>query len=176
MGIIKDPRYSASKRKANLIKLATYLESLPEDYGHFNMGTFLDEGDNFDAIVAYALNNGGVHQCGTAACAVGHGPAAGVLFDKNEIAEEWRWSKAANENIRVDVPNWLLYTKRFVDVNSDQFDFLFGGSWVTYDDTPHGAAKRIRYFLANGVPEEFSEEFDFIGTREMVYAFAEESK
>ena len=143
-------RFSAANR-ANLERLADYLESLPRNYKHFDMKTFVNEyapGADTDAIIEYALHNGGVNQCGTVACAVGHGPAAGFLFSRR-MPSLWIEGK----------PNWFAYTARFF-LSSKRgqnvmFDWLFGEEWVSVDNHHYGAAARIRYALAgNPLPED----------------------
>lgn len=68
--------------------------------------------------------------CGTVACAAGHGPMAGIRARESEV--------------------WYDYIHRvFIgDENSSSiYTFLFSQKWVVYDNTPNGAAARIRYFL-----------------------------
>lgn len=152
-----DERYDEEARRENLEKLATYLENLPENYEHFNMHSFIDHKSDFQALVDYALNNGGVHNCGTAACAVGHGPAAGILFHEDELTIEEVYSNISRRWIKdVLMPDWTKYSERFVEcLDSDAFEFLFSASWILSDNTVAGAAKRIRYYLENGIPDEF---------------------
>jgi len=138
----------------NLAKLATYLESLPADYAAFGMMSYFTEArteyaghSSWDEIeahdrkwleseVKYARENGGVGQCGAVACAVGHGPSAGILFDSDDLFY------ASGK------PSWDNYTQaKFVDVDSQEFAWLFSGSWWRVDNTPRGAAARIRYLL-----------------------------
>lgn len=141
----------------NCERLAAYLESLPEDYEHFGMAAFIYPSDP-DEVVRYAKKNGGVYSCGTAACAVGHGPAAGILFP--EEGKYWTHTYAAfypdgrggraqfSREERV-VPDWSTYSGLFVDTREDElWDWCFGPYWSRVDDTPHGAAKRIRYMLS----------------------------
>jgi hypothetical protein len=82
------------------------------------------------------------HSCGTAACALGHGPAAGIICQKPLT--------------------WRGYSKEYFGLDSDSADFdwdwCFSGDWYWHDDTPQGAGERIEYFLANGVPEGFIED------------------
>ena len=133
----KDPR-------ANLTTLASQLEALPADYAQFEMACFLDFEDD-EKTRNYLLNNGGVSSCGTSACAVGHGPSAGLFFLPDEIMV----------NFGEIQPNWMTYTRRVFGIHrySDEFSFLFGGAWADYDNTVHGAAARIRYYLDNGLPD-----------------------
>jgi hypothetical protein len=139
-------------RRARLEKLATYLEGLPKGYRHFGMGNFLDDPKSNEALIEYALKNGGVQHCGTSACAVGHGPAAGIFMPKalaKRFGETWRRG-----------PIWNEYTALFIgpvkedSVGGDAFGWLFGGDWSDYDDHHYGAAARIRFFLAHGKPPE----------------------
>lgn len=141
------------EQRQNLTTLATYLDTLPKDYEHFNMASYMcvNHTDNFDQLKNYALLNGGVSECGTSACAVGHGPAAGLFFRENEFFEY--------EDGHI-YPNWSVYCRRaFIDdgftTNGVAWSFLFSSSWRHVDNTTRGAAARIRYFLDNGIPEEY---------------------
>lgn len=136
-----------ARQRSNLLKLAAYLESLPKNYSHFDMGWFADhEGDcelPMDAEV-YAAKNPSefLNNCGTVACAVGHGPAAGI--------------KVADEEFicRGQGVNWHGYSRRAFGVGAtsrfDAFSFLFGAQWDLIDNHHYGAAARIRYYLATG--------------------------
>lgn len=142
--------------RRNLDKLATYLETLPKRYKHFNMGYFLEAQSIIDDsetrhrnYVDYAKNNGGVnkHYCGAVACAIGHGPSAGVLVPKRYL----------NNNTSI---NWTDYSDEFfAPYYSSTWDWMFSGNWEDVDNTHRGAAARIRYILAgNEVPEDFNDE------------------
>lgn len=121
------------EQRANLAKLAAYLRTLPADYPDFEMRGFVREGDRTFAHIA---------GCGTAACAVGHGPKAGI------------------EPLRGE--SWFAYSYRtfvpvYVDgceVNGRVWDWCFASSWARVDNTVHGAAARIEYMLAHGVPDD----------------------
>lgn len=137
-----------TQQRQNCAQLATYLEKLPLDYKHFGMRTFMQspEGEtDLEEFGEYALNNGGVDQfpCGTAACAVGHGPAAGLLFTLDEMPD------GAS-------PDWGLYSQRFADESSSEWLWMFSGTWSNIDNSHRGAAARIRYLLNDGemIPRE----------------------
>ena len=140
--------------KENLLKLAAYLDTLPLDYKHFEMSDFMQEGDP-EKYTVYALENGGVATtCGAVACAVGHGPSAGFLFNCDELVRGMSYN-AAGEFVKLLKPDWYSYTDRvFVSPNSEAFDFMFGGAWSAWDNTPCGAAARIRFAVEHG-DEEF---------------------
>ena len=154
-------QYDNTQKRENLLILADGLSALPADYQHFDMQDFfnpnhgkkLDE-MSIEARVAavnkaqeiaadYARNNGGVGRCGSVACACGHGPVFGL--------------RAVDADFHGDRINWFAYTYRvFICAEAhDTFEWMFGGAWHGVDNTHHGAAKRIRYYLANGVPEDF---------------------
>ena len=165
-------QFTSAQKRDNLLKLATYLSSLPADYQGFEMGDFfqsvavykkrkagLYSGEDYEQLMAeaqriandYAANNGGVARCGAVACAIGHGPSAGFLFLPEELGKD-----PSSE------PDWFDYTYRvFLDEEEpgELFDWMFGGDWSGVDNTPQGAGKRIRYYLAHGVPEEFYEKY-----------------
>jgi hypothetical protein len=110
------------EQRANLAKLAAYLRTLPADYRDFDMSTFC-RGGNIPRVVP----------CGTAACAVGHGPSAGV----EPIAED---------------TSWLAYADRVFGADCDAHYWMFGGGWGERDNTVLGAAARIEHTLAHGCP------------------------
>ena len=91
-----------------------------------------------------------VTECGSVGCAVGHGPYAGI-------------PKYAAEN-------WAGYAYRVFGANlSGAFLWCFEGGWYYIDNTPQGAAKRIRYMLKHGIPKDAGEQM--LG--EAPYLFAE---
>jgi hypothetical protein len=138
-----------NEQRQNLVKLADYLESLPERYKHFNMSSFADHnGDcnvdkDFEMLVVKKpevfLSN-----CGTVACAVGHGPAAGLA----PILEEFDIQGRGKQRRVVDF-DWHSYTVRVFGVYglTYEFSWMFGGMWSDIDNHHYGAAARIRYFL-----------------------------
>jgi len=117
-------------RRTNLKTLVRYLSELPEDYEHFEMSVYNDDDQSGYGIKTYG-------HCRTAACAVGHGPYAGIPKHDEEDFED--------------------YSNRcFVgDVGSAEWSWCFSDTWSKVDNTPHGAAKRIQYMLDHGVPEAF---------------------
>lgn len=162
------------RRRDNLTKLAYYLESLPEDYAHFEMSEFFDhEGDcelvepdvreavveagtwNGPAVHAYARDiNAFLNNCGTVACAIGHAPAAGIPIAKSQIERRRIGRISVVTGIK-----WSRYAENFVPQSDaramdGQWDWLFGPGWALCDNHHWGAAARIRYLLDKGeVPE-----------------------
>jgi len=134
--------------RENLEKLASYLEELPEDYEHFGMSSYFK---NNNGVIFYVDRSPLAGECGTVACAVGHGPAAGIEPSGHE--------------------NWVGYARRAFDLSTSQERWCFSGAWAVIDDTPQGAAKRIRYMLKYGLPEDAYEQC----WGEAPYMFAKET-
>ena len=93
----------------------------------------------FDMNLYYKGQQLGKHcpemsDCGSGGCAVGHGPYAGIP----KFPEE----------------SWNEYAERVFGVEPGDgiFKFLFDSDWKKEDNTPKGAAKRIRYLLGYGLP------------------------
>lgn len=120
------------KYKDNLLKLAAYLETLPDDYEQFDMGEYMSARDG-DWMEPLGPDEQSKPSCGTVACAVGHGPAAGIRVYGDT--------------------DWGSYADRvFGEFEEDFFgwDYMFSPSWSCTDNTPKGAAARIRTYVTLG--------------------------
>ena len=137
----------AQEIRDDLRKLASYLESLPRDYKHFDMQAwYLTPGsDEFsweeltlEEFQAIQDREQALAGCGTAACAVGHSPAAKLDCLQTKWFDSWN-----------DIAMYLS--------NQDlrAFEWMFSPDWADTDNTPHGAAARIRYALLHGIPYNF---------------------
>jgi hypothetical protein len=75
--------------------------------------------------------------CKTSGCAVGFAPFAGIE--------------------KTPFESWNDYCKRTLieSTYDDPWHWCFSADWGMIDNTREGAAKRIQYFLDNGVPSEF---------------------
>lgn len=136
---------------ANCRRLIAYLRTLPSDYPDFEMKTFVSGDGNSYAHVPV---------CGTAACAVGHGPAAGIA-----PLESGEW--------------WADYSARaFVgcqpedcdEENDWAWEWCFDSPWSQVDNTVHGAAARIEMMLDQGVPENWRQQM--LGYEPLAYTAA----
>ena len=123
--------------KENLLKLAKFLDELPEDYKHFDMSKWLTS-DTYE-LCPDEIEDVDIKACGYAACAIGHAPQA------LELTTEQAW----------ECPTWSNFIEVYFGIDHHAEQFMFGAGWSDIDDTPKGAAKRIRYFLENGVPDTF---------------------
>jgi hypothetical protein len=113
------------RHRRNLEKLASYLESLPADYDHFNMtGYFLLDGLDINLSNIYNLKP---KDCGSSACAIGHGPDAGI-----RRYNDYSW----------DIYSYRVYGMSHIDTNYGQYIFSSFN-----DDDHYDAAKRIREIL-----------------------------
>ena len=110
------------KQRANLAKLADYLDALPDDYERFDMDDFHDSA-SLDEVIA-----GRPISCGSAACAIGHGPAAGIRRHSS------------------DMGCWFDYAIRVfgTDHEGEAGYHMFG---TENPDCPKAAASRIREVL-----------------------------
>lgn len=126
------------KHRDNLTKLADYLAALPADYEQFDMNDYNRvKGDNWKGGPLYIEKRR--YDCDTVACAIGHGPAAGI-----RVYGDMGWNAYCIRVFGID--RWDHY---------DTFQYLFGPNWIHYDNTPQGAAERIRIYLESGVPEDW---------------------
>lgn len=75
--------------------------------------------------------------CGTAGCAVGHGPYAGIPKLEPEKWTEYSRREFINDNSFTGIKAW---------------DFCFHSIWSGHDNTAEGAARRLLYLLEHGVP------------------------
>lgn len=134
------------KHRDNLKKLADYLMTLrpgpaQEDGTEFNMTRWISRpgaraNREFASAIILSEDINGEYPCGTAACAVGHGPRAGIPIEGHK--------------------NWELYCRdKFVmSVFSEEFAFMFSGDHI---NCPHAAARRINYLLENGLPTFYNQ-------------------
>jgi hypothetical protein len=76
--------------------------------------------------------------CGSVGCAIGHGPYAGV----EKHAEE----------------DWDQYSHRVFGLELAAWAWCFSSRWRDTDNTPEGAALRIRWLHAHGVPQDWYEQ------------------
>lgn len=74
-------------------------------------------------------------ECGTIGCAAGHGPSLGISKHRSE--------------------DWDEYTYRAFGVYGPASKWMFFGLWSKTDNTPRGAAARIRIALRHGIPENY---------------------
>ena len=146
--------------KENLKKLADYLAKLPEDYQQFEMSNFIDEA-TFDEAVEYIRKDG--NMCGTSACAIGHAPHAGITLDFTQEELDRMYVGTVGGG---SADLWTAYAQRAfgIDFNTPQGEWMFGGEWAGVDNTPRGAAARIKFILAgNEVPKAFGDDsFDML--------------
>jgi len=79
--------------------------------------------------------------CGTAGCAAGHGPYAGVAKKRGEGWEEY-----------------ILRAFGIPDTDNYYYSWCFDAEWAECDNTSSGAGKRILYLLDHGLPDNAKEQ------------------
>lgn len=120
----------------NLNRLCDYLLS-GRLAATFNMTTYSEE-KRFETTGT---------TCGAVGCAVGHGPYV------------------APDMIKKENENWNEYCTRIFDItsDSDEWNWCFGSDWSEFDNTPEGAAKRIKYILSgNEIPRDYFTELQLL--------------
>lgn len=140
------------KQIENLEKLADYAWNIPEDDKYFDMDhwaakvmpaqyqthygeTIANEVVQLRPLSVSKLSaTKSRHECGTVCCLLGLGPFAGI--EPTEDTDNWRRYASANFTNEFDT----LYV------------FLFHHYWKHIDNSPKGGAKRIHWFLENGMP------------------------
>lgn len=113
--------------KENLLKMADHIETIPQ--GMFDMGE-------------YRIGDEKTHECSSVGDIIGHC----TILDSEPLPRF--------DDGDIDFETWA---KKFtgLDYWENEWLFLFSEAWVMSDNTPTGAAKRIRYFVENGVPENW---------------------
>lgn len=109
-------------QRKNLAALAAFLPAVPPELFHMN---------------DYECKN----ECGTTHCAAGYGPSAGIP----KLPEE-HWGVYCGRVFGVVYDAWVSKKHR------QAWCWLFSSSWQSVDNTPDGAATRIRILLDKGVP------------------------
>lgn len=130
------------EHRDNLEKLAKYLERLPKDYDQFDMRDFMAEKMEPGRFVDYhyvpkppSVGMLSVSRtCGAVACAIGHGPDAGIPLTNRDR-------------------HWRGYARRVFGCD-DSFRelgvYIFNAKWRFEQNGHRSAAARIWYVLDNG--------------------------
>lgn len=128
----------------NCVTLAKYLLSLPEDYEHFDMDNFYIKPEKLSDNIYTCVSpvDAGKPACGAVACALGHGPAAGIIPEEDIC--------------------WIKYCAKYFGMIFGEVIYLwcFDTDWTEVDNTPQGAGKRIAFMLEKGhetIPDGFVE-------------------
>lgn len=120
----------------NLQKMAQYVDNLPQSVFDMNYYRFAKFGEFYSFY----------KECRTTGCILGHC----TILDIKPLP------------MKVNGIDFLLWCYQFTGINafydSKIFDFLFHCKWKFIDNTPKGAAQRIRYFLEYGLPENWQEQ------------------
>jgi hypothetical protein len=137
----------------HLYRLANELPALAQE--HFDMQSwFLVEGYN---LWPSDIGPGALHTCGTSCCALGY---AAVI-----------WPEAAKKEL-----SWFLFCQHLFGFSHGlEYKWMFDAGWRGIDNTPQGAADRIHYYLAHGIPDWFDPDayLDFSAQRAIVQGYKE---
>jgi hypothetical protein len=129
------------KYPKRLLALADHIEKIPQEV--FSMDQFRED----DHMT--------LEGCGTVGCILGHAPA--LIREKRWVPLKAIVVNPKNLLSRID---WLRVSGVFgIHSNMAIWDYLFGAFWETTDNTPKGAAKRIRWAVKHGgIPSNWHEQ------------------
>ena len=124
--------------KDNFEQAIKILEATPQE--EFDMAFFRQKAQNMNRHTDFISQD----NCGTVGCALGTIAAAG----KGDLVPI-----QYVDSHRCGDLNWDHYSSRVFSIGTwDKegcWDFLFSSHWQYYDNTPSGAAARMRYYLDN---------------------------
>ena len=113
----------------NLIRMADYIETVPQE--KFGM-------------MAYRYGDNTRYECDSIGCIIGHC----TILDDADLPINISGSIA-----------FQVWSQKFIGTDDEEvWLYLFSYHWMHSDNTPTGAAKRIRYYVANGLPENWQDQ------------------
>lgn len=129
------------KYEYKLLALADHIETVPKEL--FTMHTFRRNGDNT------------LRGCGTVGCILGHAPS--LLTRRFHINPSKFLYYGSRKEINWDMVSELFGVSAYVTGDnrglgnrSGLWVYLFAGNWLNSDNTPTGAAARIRWVVKHG--------------------------
>ena len=118
--------------KENLLRMADYSETIPQE--------------RFDVEIFREDNNHNTHECKSVGCTIGHC----TILDKYDNVPLFR-----------GLINYVQWSYQFTGISKvSEWEYLFSADWKDVDNTPTGAAKRIRHFVENGLPDNWEEQIN----------------
>lgn len=117
--------------------MADYIETVPQEV--FDMsnirGSIYDTGFNLTP------------ECNTVGCIIGH-----CTILAPELIKHYPLTKSIK---------FIKWSEDFTGLTHfpyhKEWEWLFEASWGTIDNTPTGAAKRIRHFVEHGLPDDWEQ-------------------
>ncbi len=134
--------------KKNLRKVAMFIKDIPQD--HFDMSIYRK--NEQEEVTP---------ECNTVGCTLGHATVLNKrLFNSIKKRLNGELGRVSFSSILSEWTEKWLGISGQVGHDLDTWTFLFAWQWSRVDNTPQGAAKRILYYLENGLPTD--------GTRQML--------
>lgn len=138
--------------RENLLKLADLLDQQPQD--RFDMINYRVPVGNLASNISLEFWDN-EPKCGTVCCALGVAASHGIASEYMTGLDDWPDYAFAAFGVSSNHLSWV---------------WLFDAIWHDVDNTPSGAAKRIRHYLEHGTPD--NAEWQSCGDAD--YIFAEE--
>lgn len=133
--------YTEQEQKINLAKLAHALRAkLPVKFDMSQWGAFMSVKPKDIREIEKGF-------CGSVGCALG--VATYVI--------EPRMPKAGSYK---EFEDWLTFSRRLFGFDDRAWHWIFAAEWAEVDNTPEGAAARIEWYLAQGVPKNAGAQMD----------------
>lgn len=138
-------QYTPEEKRANLLKLADALDNMPPPDVRFDMSDYAELGLR-------------AATCGAVGCAIG---VASIVIAPRELVLTRYFVASLPEsenNPRSYFESWEAYARRVLGhdtYNSYAGTWMFDAAWARRDNTPKGAAARIRWYVFNGLPEDW---------------------
>lgn len=143
-------QYTPEEKRANLLKLADALDNMPPPDVRFDMSNYAEPGLN-------------AATCGAVGCAIG--VASIVIAPREQVLARYFVASLpeSENNPRSHFEPWWAYAERVLGHDpsySNAGVWMFDASWRYRDNTPKGAAARIRWYVFNGLPENWREQIN----------------
>lgn len=134
------------EQRQNLARLADELLAQADRIRpQFDMGDFLEYEEDALSLSDARTQIAARYSCGAIGCVIGWAP---VLIDELSAESE----------------TWRDYSERVFGIRHDwgradaAWEWLFSDTWRHTDNTPEGAAHRIRHYLEHGLPVDWRDQ------------------
>lgn len=139
-------------QRQRLANIADFIETVPQE--NFHMELYLnDNKDEYASIRNIELIDELLtHECDAVGCIVGL-----TVLHRREIGIKIA-TQSSTSDPKVREICWRGTRDMWSGHNAELSEYLFNVDWKYIDNDPKNAAKRIRYVLKNGLPDNWQEQ------------------